>query len=69
MEGDNLEKVQSVMKQYKVFKKKVDRMNNKTLQKTLIILDNAAGVSHDDFFEIAAYLIFIDKMNIHLEEE
>ncbi len=64
-----MEKVESVMKQYHVFKKKVDRMNNKTLQKTLIILDNAVGVSHDDFFEIAALLLFIDKMNIHIEED
>ena len=63
------EKVVSVMKQYHVFKKKVDKMNNKTLQKALIIIDNAEGVSHDDFFEIAAYMFVIDKMNIQVEED
>tara|TARA_Y100000593_G_scaffold70998_1_gene130281 strand:- start:675 stop:869 length:195 start_codon:yes stop_codon:yes gene_type:complete len=64
-----LEKVVSVMEQYHVFKKKVDKMNNKTLQKTLMIIDNAEGVSHDDFFEIAAYLLFIDKFDIQIEED
>ena len=64
-----MEKVQSVMKQYHVFKKKVDNMNNKTLQKALIIIDNAEGVSHDDFFEIAAYMFVIDKLDIQIEED
>lgn len=64
-----MEKVQSVMKQYHVFKKKVDKMNNKTLQKALIIIDNAEGVSHDDFFEIAAYMFVIDKLDIQIEED
>ena len=63
------EKVVSVMEQYHVFKKKVDKMNNKTLQKALIFIDNAEGVSHDDFFEIAALLFLIDKMNIQIEED
>lgn len=63
------EKVVSVMKQYHVFKKKVDKMNNKTLQKALIIIDNAEGVSHDDFFEIAAYMFVIDKLDIQIEED
>ena len=63
------EKVVSVMKQYHVFKKKVDKMNNKTLQKALIIIDNAEGVSHDDFFEIAAYMFIIDKLDIQIEED
>ena len=63
------EKVISVMEQYHVFKKKVDKMNNKTLQKALIIIDNAEGVSHDDFFEIAELLLIIDKMGVSLEEE
>tara|TARA_R110002012_G_scaffold18754_4_gene68542 strand:+ start:630 stop:803 length:174 start_codon:yes stop_codon:yes gene_type:complete len=57
------------MKQYHVFKKKVDNMNNKTLQKALKIIDSAEGVSHDDFFEIAAYMFVIDKMNIQVEED
>ncbi len=64
-----MEKVQSVMEQYHVFKKKVDKMNNKTLQKALIIIDNAEGVSHDDFFEIAAYMFVIDKLDIQIEED
>ena len=64
-----MEKVQSVMKQYHVFKKKVDNMNNKTLQKALKIIDNAEGVSHDDFFEIAAYMFVIDKLDIQIEED
>ena len=64
-----MEKIVSVMKQYHVFKKKVDNMNNKTLQKALKIIDNAEGVSHDDFFEIAAYMFVIDKMNIQVEED
>ena len=63
------EKVVSVMKQYHVFKKKVDKMNNKTLQKALIIIDNAEGVSHDDFFKIAAYMFVIDKLDIQIEED
>tara|TARA_R100000808_G_scaffold22716_1_gene49600 strand:+ start:189 stop:383 length:195 start_codon:yes stop_codon:yes gene_type:complete len=64
-----MEKVVKVMEQYHVFKKKVNQMNNKTLQKALIIIDNADGVSHDDFFEIAALLFVVDKMGISLEEE
>ena len=64
-----MEKVQSVMKQYHVFKKKVDNMNNKTLQKALKIIDSAEGVSHDDFFEIAAYMFVIDKLDIQIEED
>jgi len=64
-----MEKVVSVMEQYHVFKKKVDRMNNETLKKALIIIDSADGVSHDDFFEIAVLLFLVDKMNIQVEEE
>jgi len=63
------EKVVSVMEQYHVFKKKVEKMNNKTLQKALIIIDSAEGVSHDDFFEIAVLLFLVDKMNIQIEED
>ena len=64
-----MEKVISVMEQYHVFKKKVDRMNNKTLKKALTIIDSAVGVSHDDFFEIAVLLFLVDKMNISMEDE
>ena len=64
-----LEKVEKVMTQYELFKKKVMKMKNQTLQKALIIIDNAEGVSHDDFFEIAELLLLIDKMDIHIEED
>ena len=64
-----LQKVEKVMTQYELFKKKVMKMNNKTLQTALIIIDNAEGVSHDDFFKIAELLLLIDKMNIHIEED
>tara|TARA_R110000824_G_scaffold129621_11_gene291191 strand:- start:5793 stop:5993 length:201 start_codon:yes stop_codon:yes gene_type:complete len=64
-----MEKVVSVMEQYHVFKKKVNKMNNKTLQKTLKIVDSAVGVSHDDFFEIAVLLFLVDKMDISMEDE
>ena len=63
-----LQKVEKVMTQYELFKKKVMKMNNKTLQLALIIIDNADGVSHDDFFKIAELLLLVDKMNIHIEE-
>ena len=64
-----LQKVEKVMTQYELFKKKVMKMNNKTLQLALIIIDNADGVSHDDFFKIAELLLLVDKMNIHIEED
>ena len=64
-----LQKVEKVMTQYELFKKKVKKMNNDTLKKALIIIDNAEGVSHDDFFEIAELLFLVDKMNIHIEED
>ena len=64
-----MEKVESVMKQYHVFKKKVDRMNNDTLKKALIIIDNADGVSHDDFFEIAELLLILDKLQFEIMED
>ena len=64
-----LQKVEQVMTQYELFKKKVMKMNNKTLQLALIIIDNADGVSHDDFFKIAELLLLVDKMNIHIEED
>tara|TARA_R100000781_G_scaffold110736_1_gene76434 strand:+ start:5142 stop:5339 length:198 start_codon:yes stop_codon:yes gene_type:complete len=64
-----LEKVEQVMAKYELFKKKVMQMNNKTLQLALIIIDNAEGVTHEDFFEIAELLFLVDKMNIHILEE
>ena len=64
-----LQKVEKVMTQYELFKKKVKKMNNDTLKKALIIIDNADGVTHNDFFEIAQLLFLIDKMNIHIEED
>ena len=64
-----MEKVEQVMDKYKLFKKKVMQMNNKTLQTALIIIDNAEGVTHEDFFEIAELLFLVDKMNIHILEE
>ena len=63
-----MEKIDEVMTQYELFKKKIEQMNNKTLQTALIIIDNADGVSHDDFFDIAKLLLLVDKMNIHIEE-
>ena len=68
-EGGDLEKVENVMNKYQLFKKKVMQMNNKTLQLALIIIDNAEGVTHEDFFKIAELLFLIDKMNIHIEED
>ena len=64
-----MEKVEQVMAKYELFKKKVMQMNNKTLQLALIIIDNAEGVTHEDFFEIAELLFLVDKMNIHILEE
>jgi len=64
-----LQKVEKVMTQYELFKKKVMKMKNKTLQIALIIIDNADGVTHDDFFRIAELLLLVDKMGISLEEE
>ena len=64
-----LQKVETIMTQYELFKKKVMKMKNKTLQTALIIIDNADGVTHEDFFEIAELLFLVDKMNIHILEE
>ena len=64
-----MQKVEQVMAKYKLFKKKVMQMNNKTLQTALIIIDNADGVTHEDFFEIAELLLLVDKMDIHIEED
>ena len=61
-----LQKVEQVMTQYELFKKKVMKMNNKTLQTALIIIDNAEGVSHDDFFEIAELLFLFDKVDLQI---
>ena len=64
-----LQKIEKVMTQYELFKKKVEQMNSDTLKKALIIIDNAEGVSHDDFFEVAELLFLVDKMNIHIVRE
>ena len=39
----------------------MSRMNNKTLQLTLNILDNSEGVSFEDFFQISRLLLEYDK--------
>jgi len=57
------EKVEQVMIKYELFKKKMMKMNNETLQTALIIIDNAEDVSHKDFFEIAELLLLVDKMD------
>ena len=64
-----LQKVEKVMTQYELFKKKVMKMKSKTLQTALIIIDNADGVTHDDFFRIAELLFLVDKMEISIEED
>ena len=64
-----MEKVEQVMTQYELFKKKVMKMKSKTLQTALIIIDNADGVTHDDFFRIAELLFLVDKMEISIEED
>ena len=64
-----LQKIEKVMTQYELFKKKIMQMNSKTLQTALIIIDNADGVSHDDFFKIAELLLLVDKMDIDILEE
>ena len=64
-----LQKVEKVMTQYELFKKKVMKMNNKTLQTALIIIDNAEGVSHDDFFKIAELLLIHDKLRFEILED
>ena len=61
-----LQKIEKVMTQYELFKKKVKRMNSDTLKKALIIIDNAEGVSHDDFFEIAELLFLFDKVDLQI---
>jgi phosphate starvation-inducible protein PhoH len=55
------EKLEKIMAEYKIVIKKIKQMNNKTLQKALTIIDNADGVAHNDFFEIAELLLLIDK--------
>ena len=60
-----LEKIQKAMKKHKMLMKEMDTMHNSTLQKVLIIIDNAEGVGHEDFFEIAELLLTIDKREEH----
>ena len=64
-----LQKIEKVMTQYELFKKKIKQMNNSTLKKALIIIDNAEGVSHDDFFEIAELLLILDKLQFEIMED
>ena len=64
-----LQKVEKIMTEYKLVKTIIDKMNNKTLKKALIIIDNAEGVSHDDFFEISRALIGFDIFLKHKKEE
>ena len=56
-----MERMEEVMGQYKILKSKILQMNNQVLQKTLVIIDNAEGVNHEDFFEIAELLLLLDK--------
>jgi len=56
-----IEKLENIMAEYKIVIKKIKQMNNKTLQKALTIIDDADGVAHNDFFEIAELLLLIDK--------
>ena len=56
-----IEKLENIMAEYKIVMKKIKQMNNKTLQKALTIIDDADGVAHNDFFEIAELLLLIDK--------
>ena len=56
-----VEKLEKIMAEYKIVIKKIKQMNNKTLQKALTIIDDADGVAHNDFFEIAELLLLIDK--------
>tara|TARA_R100000781_G_C4014101_1_gene104713 strand:+ start:220 stop:423 length:204 start_codon:yes stop_codon:yes gene_type:complete len=64
-----LQKVEKVMAQYELFKKKVEQMHSDTLKKALIIIDNAEGVSHEDFFEIAELLFIHDKLQFDILED
>ena len=64
-----LEKVETIMTEYELIKKKVKLMHSDTLKKTLMIIDNAEGVSHEDFFEIAKLLFIYDKLQFEILED
>ena len=64
-----LEKVETIMTEYELIKKKVKLMHSDTLKKTLIIIDNAEGVSHEDYFEIAKLLFIYDKLQFEILED
>ena len=64
-----LEKVETIMTEYELIKKKVKLMHSDTLKKTLMIIDNAEGVSHEDYFEIAELLFIYDKLQFEILED
>jgi hypothetical protein len=68
--AEKLEYIEKVMKKYKLLKEEMLNMDNPILYKALVIIDNAEGVSHDDFFEIIEYFLYLDKVSdIYKEEE
>ena len=64
-----LQKIEKVMTEYELIKKKVKLMHSDTLKKALMIIDNAEGVSHEDYFEIAELLLIHDKLQFEILED
>ena len=64
-----LQKIEKVMTEYELIKKKVKLMHSDTLKKALMIIDNAEGVSHEDYFEIAELLFIYDKLQFEILED
>ena len=58
-----VEKIEKVMKRYNSIKGQIPKLDNKVLTKALTIIDNADGVSHEDFFEVAELLFLFDKVD------
>ena len=56
-----MQRIEIIRDEYDNIKAKMSRMNNKTLQLTLNILDNSEGVSFEDFFQISRLLLEYDK--------
>ena len=56
-----MQRIEIIRDEYDNIKAKMARMNNKTLQLTLNILDNSEGVSFEDFFQISRLLLEYDK--------
>lgn len=50
-----MQRIEIIRDEYDNIKAKMSRMNNKTLQLTLNILDNSEGVSFEDFFKYHVY--------------